>query len=287
MHEHVLHEWPAATWCELMSDGAMWDCLFFYTLSNSYFCSLSLLSPPLIIHLSLFLMLTLLFSFHSVSLGMMPLPAGATLPVAMTMPLSPLSSDEEQQRMLGNSQHLYPGAEEEEEEEEEEEMDDDGMDEEGEEENGELELDDEEDVDDEDDIRRGPGHLKGGREEGHRQKGTMAGRIPGDRPQRPGNPGHTANPYSSNPGPTHQAPANQQQPQQQRKLRERSSSNTPDDTHIAMMVFRIGIPDIKQTVSHTHARTHARTHAPHTHTHTNPHLFSNYPLILYATSVFC
>ncbi|XP_016323514.1 LOW QUALITY PROTEIN: SH3 and multiple ankyrin repeat domains protein 1 [Sinocyclocheilus anshuiensis] len=160
----------------------------------------------------------------------------------MTMPLSPLSSDEEQQRMLGNSQHLYPGAEE---EEEEEEMDDDGVDEEGEEENGELELDDEEDVDDEDNIRRGPGRLRGGREEGQRQKSTMAGRIPGDRPLRPGNPGHTANPYSSNPGPTHQTQANQQQ--QQRKLRERSSSNAPDDTHIAMMVFRIGIPDIKQT----------------------------------------
>jgi len=154
-------------------------------------------------------------------------------------------------------------------------------------------LDDEEDVDDEDDIRRGPGHLKGGREEGHRQKGTMAGRIPGDRPQRPGNPGHTANPYSSNPGPTHQAPANQQQPQQQRKLRERSSSNTPDDTHIAMMVFRIGIPDIKQTVSHTHthththARTHARTlarthththtHKPHTHTHTHTQTHTCFP----------
>ncbi|XP_026063080.1 SH3 and multiple ankyrin repeat domains protein 1-like isoform X4 [Carassius auratus] len=161
----------------------------------------------------------------------------------MTMPLSPLSSDEEHQRMLGNSQHLYPGAEEEEEEEEEE-MDDDGVGEEGEEENGELELDDEEDVDDEDDIRRGPGRLRGGREEGHRQKGTMAGRLPGDRPLRPGNPGHTANPYSSNPGPTHQTQTNQQQ---QRKLRERSSSNAPDDTHIAMMVFRIGIPDIKQT----------------------------------------
>lgn len=171
--------------------------------------------------------------------------------------------------MLGNSKHLYPGAEEEEEEEEEEEMDDDGMDEEGEEANGELELDDEEDVDDEDDVRRGPGRSRGGREEGHRQKGTMAGRLPGDRPLRPGNPGHTANPYSSNPGPTHQSQTNQQQ---QRKLRERSSSNAPDDTHIAMMVFRIGIPDIKQTVSHTH---------------TNPHLFSNYPIIRYATSVFC
>lgn len=181
--------------------------------------------------------------------------AGATLPVAMTMPLSPLSSDEEQQRMLGNSQHLYPGAEEE--EEEEEEMDDDGMDEEGEEENGELELDDEEEVDDEDDIRRGPGRLRGGREEGHRQKGTMAGRLPGDRPIRPGNPGHAANPYSSNPGPTHQTSTSQQQQQQpQRKLRERSSSNAPDDTHVALMVFRIGIPDIKQTVSQKHTQPH-------------------------------
>ena len=44
---------------------------------------------------------------------------GATLPVSMTMPFSPLSSDEEHQRMLGNNRHLYPGAEEEEEEEEE------------------------------------------------------------------------------------------------------------------------------------------------------------------------
>uniref|UniRef100_A0AAY5F0G3 SH3 and multiple ankyrin repeat domains protein 1 n=1 Tax=Electrophorus electricus TaxID=8005 RepID=A0AAY5F0G3_ELEEL len=31
------------------------------------------------------------------------------------------------------------------------------------------------------------------------------------------------------------------------RLRERRSSTVPDDTHIAMMVFRIGIPDIKQT----------------------------------------
>lgn len=172
--------------------------------------------------------------------------------------------------MLGNSQHLYPGAE----EEEEEEMDDDGVDEEGEEENGELELDDEEEVDDEDDIRRGPGRLRGGREEGHRQKGTMAGRLPGDRPLRPGNPGHAANPYSSNSGPTQQTPANQQQPQQ-RKLRERSSSNAPDDTHIAMMVFRIGIPDIKQTVSHTHNPTPV-SQLP-THTLCNIHLLLTMP----------
>ncbi|CAL8274655.1 unnamed protein product [Lota lota] len=74
------------------------------------------------------------------------------------MPFSPLSSDEEQQRMLGNSRHLYPGAEDEEEEEEEEE------------------------------------------------------------------------------------------PQQPRRLKERGPASAPsEDTHIAMMVFRIGIPDIKQT----------------------------------------
>ncbi|XP_042565099.1 SH3 and multiple ankyrin repeat domains protein 1 [Clupea harengus] len=161
----------------------------------------------------------------------------------MTMPLSPLSSDEEQQRMLGNSQHLYPGAEEEEEEEEEEE-DEDG------EENGELDGE-EEDEEEEAEVstRRGSGQYHGGREEGHRQIGNMAGRLTGDRQMRPGNPGHAANPYSSNPGPTHQQTANQQQQQQQRRTRERSSSTAPpaDDAHISMMVFRIGIPDIKQT----------------------------------------
>ncbi|TNM97071.1 hypothetical protein fugu_015227 [Takifugu bimaculatus] len=36
--------------------------------------------------------------------------------------------------------------------------------------------------------------------------------------------------------------------QQQRRLKERSSSSAPgEDAHISMMVFRIGIPDIKQT----------------------------------------
>uniref|UniRef100_A0A4W5LY67 Talin N-terminal F0 domain-containing protein n=1 Tax=Hucho hucho TaxID=62062 RepID=A0A4W5LY67_9TELE len=87
---------------------------------------------------------------------------------------------------------------------------------------------------------------RGGRDEGHRQLGKMAGRPTGDRQIRPGNIGHTANPYSSNHGPTHQQPANQQQ--QQKRLREHSSSRAPsEDAHIAMMVFRIGIPDIKQT----------------------------------------
>ena len=159
--------------------------------------------------------------------------------------------------MLGNSQHLYPGAEEEEEEEEEEE-DEDG------EENGELDGE-EEDEEEEAEVstRRGSGQYHGGREEGHRQIGNMAGRLTGDRQMRPGNPGHAANPYSSNPGPTHQQTANQQQQQQQRRTRERSSSTAPpaDDAHISMMVFRIGIPDIKQTVSltHTHTRTHTHT----------------------------
>ncbi|XP_029604889.1 histone H3.v1-like [Salmo trutta] len=167
----------------------------------------------------------------------------------MTMPLSPLSSDEEQQRMLGNNRHLYPGAEDEEEEEEdeEEEGEEDDRDEEGEDgENGELEGEEEEEEVEE--VRRGGGMSRGGRDEGHRQLGKMAGRPTGDRQIRPGNIGHTVNPYSSNHGPTHQQPANQQQ--QQKRLREHSSSRAPsEDAHIAMMVFRIGIPDIKQTVS--------------------------------------
>uniref|UniRef100_A0A3B3QBZ2 SH3 and multiple ankyrin repeat domains 1 n=1 Tax=Paramormyrops kingsleyae TaxID=1676925 RepID=A0A3B3QBZ2_9TELE len=160
----------------------------------------------------------------------------------MTMPLSPLSSDEEQQRMLGNSQHLYPGAEDEEEEEEEEEEEDreeDDRDEEGEdEENGELEGEEEEEIDEEDGD--GGGHSRRGR-----QSGNMTSRHPGDRQRRSSNPGIAPNPYSSNPG-SHQQPANQTQ--QQRRPRERSGSMVPsDDTQISMMVFRIGIPDIKQT----------------------------------------
>ncbi|XP_005469047.3 SH3 and multiple ankyrin repeat domains protein 1 isoform X4 [Oreochromis niloticus] len=168
----------------------------------------------------------------------------------MTMPFSPLSSDEEQQRMLGNSRHLYPGAEdeEEEEEEEEEEMEEDERDDEGEEEeNGELEGEEEDDEEEMvEEVRRG-GLSRGGRSEGHRQSGKMAGRPTGDRQVRQGNPG---NPYSSNPGPTHQQQSNQiqHQQQQQRRLKEHSASSLPsEDAHIAMMVFRIGIPDIKQT----------------------------------------
>uniref|UniRef100_A0A3B4XVB9 SH3 and multiple ankyrin repeat domains 1 n=1 Tax=Seriola lalandi dorsalis TaxID=1841481 RepID=A0A3B4XVB9_SERLL len=169
----------------------------------------------------------------------------------MTMPFSPLSSDEEQQRMLGNNRHLYPGAEDEEdeEEEEEEEMEEDERDEDGEEEeNGELEGEEEDDEEEMvEEVRRG-GLSRGGRGEVHRQSGKLAGRPGGDRQIRPGNPVHTTNPYSSNPAPTHQQPANQIQQQQQRRLKERSASSVPsEDTHIAMMVFRIGIPDIKQT----------------------------------------
>uniref|UniRef100_A0A3P8VH53 SH3 and multiple ankyrin repeat domains protein 1-like n=1 Tax=Cynoglossus semilaevis TaxID=244447 RepID=A0A3P8VH53_CYNSE len=168
----------------------------------------------------------------------------------MTMPFSPLSSDEEQQRMLGNSRHLYPGAEdeEEEEEEEEEEMDDDRDEDGEEEENGELEGE-EEDDDEEmmEEVRRG-GLSRAGRGEGHRQSGRMAARSNVDRQVRSGNPAHTVNPYSSNPGNTHQQAANQMQQPQQRRLKERTINSMPsEDAHIAMMVFRIGIPDIKQT----------------------------------------
>lgn len=162
--------------------------------------------------------------------------------------------------MLGNNRHLYPGAEDEEdeEEEEEEEMEDDECDEDGEEEkNGELEGEEEDDEEEMvEEVRRG-GLSRAGRGEGHRQSAKVAGRPSGDRQIWSGNPGHTANPYSSNPGPTHQQPANQTQ--QQRRLKERSASSVPsEDAHIAMMVFRIGIPDIKQTVSTTN--THRNNH---------------------------
>ncbi|XP_061088424.1 SH3 and multiple ankyrin repeat domains protein 1-like [Conger conger] len=170
----------------------------------------------------------------------------------MTMPLSPLSSDEEQQRMLGNSQHFYPGTEEEgaEEEDEEERQEENQV--EGEDENGELE----EGEDDEDDDIVGRGHLRGGRDEGPRQSGNMLGRQAGDRQLRSANLGHGGNPHSSNIGPIHHQLANQKQqhhssanPQKQRRLLERSQSTAPatDETHISLMVFRIGIPDIKQT----------------------------------------
>lgn len=154
--------------------------------------------------------------------------------------------------MLGN-RHPYPGAEEEEdeEEEEEEEMEEDERDvDQEEEENGELdgeEEDEEEEVVEE--VRRG-GLSRVGRGEGHRQPGKPTGRPPGDRQIRSGNPGHATNPYSSNPAPTHQPPANHVQQQPQRRLKERNTGTTSsEDAHVAMMVFRIGIPDIKQTVS--------------------------------------
>ncbi|KAG7492113.1 hypothetical protein MATL_G00010850 [Megalops atlanticus] len=169
----------------------------------------------------------------------------------MTMPLSPLSSDEEQQRMLGNSQHFYPGAEEEGGEEEEEEEERQGENRVGgENENGELEEGEE----DEEDEVAGGSHLRGSREEVPRQPGNMTGRQTGDRQLRPGNFGHGGNPHSSNPGPTHHPLQLQKQHslanlQKQRRMLERSQSTAPstDETHISLMVFRIGIPDIKQT----------------------------------------
>ena len=87
------------------------------------------------------------------------------------------------------------------------------------------------------------------------------------------NPPHAANPYSSNPGPAHQ-----QQPasQQQRRLKERSSV-TSDDATIAMMVFRIGIPDIKQTVRLTR----------HIQLYIHCSLFSTLPVVMTRHSRMC
>ncbi|MFT7814831.1 SH3 and multiple ankyrin repeat domains protein 1-like isoform X1 [Arapaima gigas] len=178
----------------------------------------------------------------------------------MTMPLSPLSSDDEQQRMLGKSQHFYPGAEGEEgeQEDDEEEGEENHMEGLGDKENGELEVEEEEEEEEEEvekEILKGV-QPRGSREEGPRQIANMVVQQVGERQLRSGNPGHAGIPHLSNPGAAHHQLLSQQQPlhppasrQQMRRLKERSHStvNPTEDTHISMMVFRIGIPDIKQT----------------------------------------
>lgn len=163
--------------------------------------------------------------------------------------------------MLGNNKHFYPG-----------EDDKDGEDEEEEEEQGRS-------------GRRGEGgrekenggmeglagvEMKGGRREGKGDGGKpsaiVVGRQRGDRPPRSSNPGNRGIPYTSNQVPPHLQPtsklhlaaANQQHHhqapsnalQKKRAHMERSMTTVAplEDTHLTMMVFRIGIPDIKQTV---------------------------------------
>ncbi|KAM4623881.1 SH3 and multiple ankyrin repeat domains protein 1-like [Polymixia lowei] len=158
--------------------------------------------------------------------------------------------------MLGNSKHFYSlqdDKDEEDEEEEEEEQGLGGRKGEGgrDKENGGMEGLEEMEV-------------KGGK-----PSAVVVGRQRADRPLRPGNPGNRGIPYTSNQAPPHHQPASKQQQQhhlipanqqphhpgltnalqKRRAHMERSMTTVAplEDIHLTMMVFRVGIPDIKQT----------------------------------------
>lgn len=168
--------------------------------------------------------------------------------------------------MLGNNEHFYPGQDDKDGEDEEEEEEQGGENRKGEggrdTENGGLEgLEDKE--------------MTGGRQSWDGKGGEMVkpaaivvGRQRADRPMRPGNLGNRGIAYMSNQVPLHHQAANKQQfplivanqqphhlglnaLQKRRALMERSMTTVAplEDTYLTMMVFRIGIPDIKQTVS--------------------------------------
>ncbi|XP_068610359.1 LOW QUALITY PROTEIN: SH3 and multiple ankyrin repeat domains protein 1-like [Brachionichthys hirsutus] len=172
----------------------------------------------------------------------------------------PLCSDPAPQRMLGNNKHFYPGQDDrdEEDEEEEEEQGEGSHHVEGgsDAENGGLEgLEEVE--------------MAGGRQSWDGKGGEVmkpgaivVGRQRADRPLRPGNRGAT---YVTSEAMLHHQMANKrhrviaatQQPhrpglkahQKRRALMERSMTTVAplEDTFLTMMVFRVGIPDIKQT----------------------------------------
>lgn len=168
--------------------------------------------------------------------------------------------------MLGNNEHFYPGQDDKDGEDEEEEEEQGGEIRKGEggrdTENGGLEdLEDKE--------------MTGGRQSWDGKGGEMVkpaaivvGRQRADRPMRPGNLGNRGIAYMSNQIPLHHQAANKQQfpliaanqqphhlglnaLQKRRALMERSMTTVAplEDAYLTMMVFRIGIPDIKQTVS--------------------------------------
>lgn len=161
--------------------------------------------------------------------------------------------------MLGNNKHFYPGQDdkdgENEEEEEEREGEDDGRGERDGAENGGL--------DGAEDMTGGrqSWEAKGG--DGMKPAAVVVGRQRADRAPKQGNLASRGLPYVT--GQNHIASKQQlhfgatnQQPHhagvsalhKRRALRERSMTTVAlqEDAFITMMVFRIGIPDIKQTV---------------------------------------
>lgn len=175
--------------------------------------------------------------------------------------------------MLGNNEHFYPGQD-----------DKDGEDEEEEEEQGRENRKGEGGRDTENGGLEGleEKEMTGGRQTWEGKVGEVVkpaaivvGRQRVDRPLRPGNLVNRGIAYMSNQAPLHHQAANKQQHhliaanqqphhpglnalQKRRALMERSMTTmTPlEDTFLTMMVFRIGIPDIKQTVGACSHQTH-------------------------------
>ncbi|XP_070846625.1 SH3 and multiple ankyrin repeat domains protein 1-like [Chaetodon trifascialis] len=167
--------------------------------------------------------------------------------------------------MLGNNEHFYPGQDDKDGEDEEEEEEQGGENKEGEDgrdtENGGLESLEEKE-------------MTGGRQSWEGKVGEVVkpaaivvGRQRADRPLRPGNLANRGVTYMTNQAPLHHQLPNKQQhhliavnqqphhpglnalQQKRRALMERSMTTVAplEDTFLTMMVFRIGIPDIKQT----------------------------------------
>lgn len=178
-----------------------------------------------------------------------------------------------QQRMLGNNEHFYPGQD-----------DKDGEDEEEEEEQGRENRKGEGGRDTENGGLEGleEKEMTGGRQSWEGKGGEVVkpaaivvGRQRADRPLRPVNLGNRGIAYMSNQAPLYLQSANKQQYhfiaanlqlhqpglnilQKRRALMERSMTTVApmEDTFLTMMVFRIGIPDIKQTVGACSNRKH-------------------------------
>ncbi|XP_056153610.1 SH3 and multiple ankyrin repeat domains protein 1-like [Lampris incognitus] len=162
-----------------------------------------------------------------------------------------------QQRMLGNSKHFYHTQDEKDGEDEEEEEEKGG----GQEmENGGME--------EELDMKAMRQSWEGKAGDTIKPAAIVVGRQRADRPLRPAHLGNRGIPYSSNQAPPHHQPTSKQQLQhiipanqllyhpgltnvlqKRRAHMERSMTTVSplEDTHLTMMVFRIGVPDIKQT----------------------------------------
>ncbi|XP_054454825.1 SH3 and multiple ankyrin repeat domains protein 1-like [Anoplopoma fimbria] len=166
--------------------------------------------------------------------------------------------------MLGNNEHFYPGQDDIDGEDEEEEEEQGTESREGEDgrdtENGELESLEEKE------MTRGRQSWEGKGGEVVKPAAIVVGRQRADRPLRPGNLVNRGIAYMSNQALLHHQPANKQQHhpiaanqqphhtglnalQKRRALMERSMTAVApmEDSFLTMMVFRIGIPDIKQT----------------------------------------